>query len=80
MHSCSITVKTITTQQFEADFDAILADVIDNKQYYSITGLKKPVILMPHDEYIVLKETYQEWIEESRVDPLLLIESDLNAD
>lgn len=67
-------MKTITTQQFEADFDAILTDVMENKQYYHITDCEKPVVLMPCDEYMVLKDTYQEWVEESRVDPLVMIE------
>ena len=64
-------MKVVTLQQLEADFDAILDDVVDKKEYYRIqSGDGTPdVMLIPYDEYEVLKDTYQDWVEEPQIDP-----------
>jgi PHD/YefM family antitoxin component YafN of YafNO toxin-antitoxin module len=62
-------MKVVTLQQLEADFDAILDDVVENKEFYSIQGEKNDVMLIPYEEYEVLKETYQEWVDHPQIDP-----------
>jgi PHD/YefM family antitoxin component YafN of YafNO toxin-antitoxin module len=62
-------MKVVTLQQLEADFDAILDDVVDNKEFYRIQGEKNDVMLIPYEEYGVLKETYQEWVDHPQIDP-----------
>ena len=46
-----------------------MEDVCENKQYYRIQGEQGDFMLVPHDEYEVLKTTYQEWVEEPQIDP-----------
>jgi hypothetical protein len=66
-------MKVITLQQLEADFDAILDDVADNRQYYRIqVEHGSDVMLVPFEEYEVLKDTYQEWVDEPAIDPFPL--------
>jgi hypothetical protein len=65
-------MKVVTLQQLEADFDAILDDVVNNKEYYRIQGDENDVILVPYDEYEVLKDTYQDWVDEPQIDPFPL--------
>jgi len=62
-------MKVVTLQQLEADFDAILDDVVENKEFYRIQGEKNDVMLIPFEEYEVLKETYQEWVDHPQIDP-----------
>ena len=62
-------MKVVTLQQLEADFDAILDDVVENKEFYRIQGEKNDVMLIPYEEYEVLKETYQEWVDHPQIDP-----------
>ena len=62
-------MKVVTLQQLEADFDAILDDVVNNKEYYRIQGDDNDVMLIPYDEYEVLKDTYQDWVDEPKIDP-----------
>ena len=61
-------MKVVTLQQLEADFDAILDDVVENKEFYRIQGEKNDVMLIPYEEFEVLKDTYQEWVDEPRID------------
>jgi hypothetical protein len=65
-------MKYITLQQLERDFDRIFDDVVDNSEHYTITGTSveedgeykdTSVVMMPYDEFNVLKETYEEWID-----------------
>lgn len=65
-------MKVVTLQQLEADFDAILDDVADNKEYYRIQTEQGDFMLVPYEEYQVLKDTYQEWVEEPQIDPFPL--------
>jgi PHD/YefM family antitoxin component YafN of YafNO toxin-antitoxin module len=65
-------MKVITLQQLMDDFDKIMDDVGDNKQYYRIQSDQGDCILMPHDEFDVLRDTYQEWVEEPQIDPFPL--------
>jgi len=62
-------MKVITVSQLERDFEAIIDDVADNKQYYRIQGEQGDFMLVPYNEYEVLKETYKEWVEEPKIDP-----------
>jgi PHD/YefM family antitoxin component YafN of YafNO toxin-antitoxin module len=62
-------MKVITLKQLEDNFDEILDDVAENKQYYRIQSEQGDCILVPHDEYEVLKDTYQEWVEEPQINP-----------
>lgn len=65
-------MKVVTLQQLEADFDAILDDVINNKEYYRIQNDNSDVMLIPYDEYEVLRDTYQDWVDEPQIDPFPL--------
>jgi PHD/YefM family antitoxin component YafN of YafNO toxin-antitoxin module len=62
-------MKVVTLQQLEADFNAILDDVVENKEFYRIQGEKNDVMLIPYEEYEILKETYQEWVDHPQIDP-----------
>lgn len=62
-------MKVVTVQQLEADFDAIMEDVETNKEYYRIQSDVGDVMLIPYNEYVVLKDTYQEWVEDPQIDP-----------
>lgn len=65
-------MKVVTVQQLEADFDAIMEDVTENKQYYRVQTSDGAFILLPYDEYQVLKDTYQEWVDDPQIDPFPL--------
>jgi hypothetical protein len=67
-------MKTITLQQLERDFDRIFDDVVENGEYYEITTtsldemgklVENTVILLPYEDYSVLSETYDEWVDSS---------------
>jgi PHD/YefM family antitoxin component YafN of YafNO toxin-antitoxin module len=62
-------MKVVTLPQLEADFDAIIDDVDKNKEYYRIQTEKGDFMLIPYNEYEVLKDTYQDWVEEPQIDP-----------
>jgi hypothetical protein len=62
-------MKVVTIAQLEEDFDAIMDDVIENKQYYRIQAPDSAFMLVPYDEYEVLKEVYQDWVYEPTIDP-----------
>jgi PHD/YefM family antitoxin component YafN of YafNO toxin-antitoxin module len=72
-------MKNITLQQLERDFDRILDDVHENGEHYliSTTSLDADgnfehggVVLMPVDDYMILKDTYDEWILEDPLNPI----------
>ncbi len=65
-------MKVITLQQLMDDFDNIMDDVGDRKQYYRIQADQGDFILMPFNEFDVLRDTYQEWVEEPQIDPFPL--------
>lgn len=62
-------MKVVTVEQLELDFDAIMDDVAENKQYYRIQSPSGAFMLVPYDEYEVLKEVYQEWVDEPTINP-----------
>ena len=57
-------MKIVTLQQLEADFEAIVDDVAENKEHYRIEYDKGAVMLIPIESYDVLKEVYTDWVEE----------------
>lgn len=65
-------MKVVTIQQLETDFDAILDDVVNNKEFYRIQTTdqdgSKDVMLIPYEEYGVLKDTYHEWVDCRSID------------
>ena len=61
-------MKVITLKQLEDDFDNIMDDVIDNQQYYRIQMEDTDVMIVPYKDYEVLKDTYQEWVEDPQID------------
>jgi hypothetical protein len=65
-------MKVVTLQQLEADFDAILKDVEVNKEFYRIQSESGDVMMIPYDDYVVLRETYQEWVDHPQIDPFPL--------
>jgi len=67
-------MKTVTLQQLERDFDRIFDDVIENNEHYEVTTtsldetgklVENTVILLPYEDYSVLSETYDEWVDSS---------------
>lgn len=65
-------MKYVTLQQLEKDFDRIFDDVVENKEHYTITAQymneegtceDKNVLLIPCEDYELLKETYQDWVD-----------------
>lgn len=62
-------MKVVTLKELEDNFEAILDDVGDNRQYYRVQSEQGDFILVPYEEYEVLKDTYQEWVEEPTIDP-----------
>ena len=67
-------MKTVTFQQLERDFDRIFDDVIENNEHYEVTTtsldetgklVENTVILLPYEDYSVLSETYDEWVDSS---------------
>lgn len=65
-------MKVITLKQLEDDFDGIMEDVGENKAYYQIKTEQGDFMLIPYDEYEVLKDTYQDWVNEPQIDPFPL--------
>lgn len=65
-------MKVVTLPQLEENFDEIMADVENNKEYYRIQHEGGDVMLIPFTEYEVLKDTYQEWVEHPQIDPFPL--------
>lgn len=60
-------MKTVTYKELEDRFDEILNDVFENHVHYKIvveTG--KAVMLIPYEEYKVLMDTYDHWVEEKQ--------------
>ena len=66
-------MKNITLQQLERDFDRILDDVVENGEHYNIVTVcfdesgklvDSHVVLIPYKEYSILKEAYEEWVNE----------------
>jgi len=67
-------MKTVTLQQLERDFDRIFDDVVENGEHYEVTTtsldemgklVENTVVLLPYEDYSVLSETYDEWIDSS---------------
>lgn len=65
-------MKYVTLQQLEKDFDRIFDDVVENREHYTITAQymneegiceDKNVLLIPYEDYELLKETYQDWVD-----------------
>jgi hypothetical protein len=40
----------------------------DNKEFYRIQTDNGNFMLIPYEEFEVLKDTYQEWVDEPRID------------
>ena len=57
-------MKIVTLQQLEADFEAIIDDVAENKEHYRIEHDNGAVMLIPIESYDVLKAVYTDWVEE----------------
>ena len=59
-------MKVITVEQFEHDFDAIMDDVCTNLEHYKIITKDSAVMLIPVEAYDFLKDTYKEWVNETK--------------
>lgn len=58
-------MKTVTYKELENRFDEILEDVGANHIHYKILLEEgKAVMLIPYEEYTVLMDTYDQWIEQ----------------
>jgi len=58
-------MEVITEQQFYDRLDEIIDDVAENKKYYKvITANEKEVMVIPYNDFDVLKWAYESWIEE----------------
>ena len=58
-------MKIVTVAELETNFDSIMEDVINNKQFYRIQSDNGDVMLIPYESYEVLKDTYQDWVEDT---------------
>lgn len=65
-------MKVITLQELERDFDAIMEDIGDNKAFYRLQTEQGDFMLVPYEEYSVLADTYQEWVDDKTIDPFPL--------
>lgn len=65
-------MKVVTLQQLQDDFDNIMDDITNNKQYYRIQAEIGNFMLVPYEEYDVLRNIYQDWVEEPQIDPFPL--------
>lgn len=58
-------MKTVTYKELEDKFDEILEDVFENHIHYKVVVEgNKAVMLVPYEEYKVLMDTYDHWIEQ----------------
>ena len=62
-------MKIITLQQLIDDFENIIDDVGDNGQHYQIESDQGNLMLIPANEFDVLKDVYEDWIEDTQVNP-----------
>lgn len=65
-------MKVITLQELERDFDAIMEDIGDNKAFYRLQTERGDFMLIPYEEYSVLADTYQDWVDDKTIDPFPL--------
>jgi hypothetical protein len=61
-------MKVITLQELESNFDAIINDIGENKEFYKLQTECGNFMLIPYEEYSVLADTYQDWVEEPTID------------
>lgn len=60
-------MQVITEQQLYDRLDEIIDDVAENKKYYKIITAKgKEVMLIPYNDFDVLKWAYESWVEEDK--------------
>lgn len=57
-------MKVISLQVLEENFDAVMEDVMANKEHYRILNNTGDVMLIPIESYDVLKEVYIDWVDE----------------
>lgn len=58
-------MKTVTYKELESRFDEIFEDVVENHTHYKILlEANKAVMFIPYEEYKVLMDTYNLWVEE----------------
>ena len=57
-------MKVISLRALEENFDAVMEDVMVNKEHYRILNETGDVMLIPIESYDVLKEVYIDWVEE----------------
>ena len=69
-------MKVVTLQQMERDLDRILDDVIDQQEHYTVkiswvsnfdsdhVWEEKAVVVIPTEDYEVMSDVYEEWLEE----------------
>jgi len=59
-------MKTISLKDFEQHFEDFIDDVIENGRHYRIELEDgSAVALIPYKEYEVLKNAYEDWLEET---------------
>ena len=72
-------MKVVTLQQMERDLDRILDDVIDQQEHYTVkiswvsnfdsdhVWEEKSVVVLPTEDYQVMSDIYEEWLEENGI-------------
>ena len=60
-------MRTITLQELEFDLEDIITAINIDKDHINID--EENVILIPFEDYKVLKESYQEWLTDPRDQP-----------
>ena len=60
-------MRTITLQELEFDLEDIITAINIDKDHLKID--EENVILIPFDDYKVIKQSYQEWLTDPRDQP-----------
>jgi PHD/YefM family antitoxin component YafN of YafNO toxin-antitoxin module len=56
-------IDAIVVSKYEIDLEQILDDVSVSKKHYFIENEDETVAVIPADEYVILHEIYEEWIQ-----------------
>jgi hypothetical protein len=56
-------IDAIVVSKYEIDLEQILDDVSVLKKHYLIENEDETVAVIPADEYVILHEIYEDWIQ-----------------
>jgi hypothetical protein len=56
-------LDALVVSKYEIDLEQILDDVAVNKKHYFIENEDETIAVIPADEYVILHEIYEDWIQ-----------------